>query len=120
MKEVTFWTIMSDTDMSQKFKEFLEKSHCEENLLFWIDAQQFLFTPADITKDTLNAQAHMLYKKYFESHSQHALNVDASHTKKIKNCLDSNVHRAMFSDVQRACLLLMEGDSIPKFKRTLK
>lgn len=115
----TFFTIISSNELAEQFRIFLEKRHCEENLLFWIDAQQFRFTHSSVSPDTLTAQAHMIHKKYFETGSQFCLNVDSAHTKNIKSALESGkVTRTMFDDAQHACLLLLSNDSIPKFLKS--
>ena len=114
-----FFSIISSSEQCEAFRLFLEKRHCEENLLFWIDAQQFRFTHSSVSTDTLAAQAHMIYKKYFEETSQFYLNVDSSHTKNVRNALDANrVNRSIFAESQRACLILLKNDSVPKFLKS--
>lgn len=115
----TFFSIVSSTELAEKFRKFLEKLHCEENLLFWIDAQQFRFTHSSVHLDTLQAQAHMLYKKYFEKGSQFCVNVDAQIQEQLQTALENEeISRKMFDDAQKACFLLLKNDSVPKFLKS--
>lgn len=110
--------ILSSPEQSEKFRLFLESKHCEENLLFWVEAQQFQFSHSSISNESLISTAKEIFKKYFMDSSQFCLNVDAEHVKHIKSSLESNVNRNMFSEAQYACLMLLKNDSVPKFLRS--
>ncbi|KAI9706262.1 MAG: hypothetical protein M1820_004837 [Bogoriella megaspora] len=139
--------IIKDPALRLLFREFLRDTHCEENLSFYLDVNEFLrqnenaqqsvanATPGnqklEIVRETL-ASAYSLYNAFLAPGSPCELNIDHS----LRNALASRMTRAvgddksmvaslkevasLFQRAQNSVFKLMASDSVPKFVREPK
>ncbi|KAH0000158.1 RGS-domain-containing protein, partial [Aureobasidium melanogenum] len=123
-------------------REFLQETHCEENLTFYLEVRSFLLdynsakrsVPAprlDLIRETL-ASAYSLYNAFLAPGSPCELNIDHN----LRNALASRMTRAvgedtemiasldevatLFDQAQTSVFKLMASDSVPKFSRDPK
>ncbi|KAL9057011.1 MAG: hypothetical protein Q9162_002559 [Coniocarpon cinnabarinum] len=125
------------------FREYLKETHCEENLIFYLEVKDFLgrwtgtlrrqkasmdSPPLDTVRETL-AAAYDLYNAFLAPGSPCELNID--HT--LRNALVSRMTRFELPDIellqtvkeviqlydqaQTSVFKLMASDSVPKFLR---
>ncbi|KAF2490886.1 RGS-domain-containing protein [Lophium mytilinum] len=124
------------------FREFLQESHCAENLSFYLEVQDFTkqykeakaMSPApkvEVIRETL-AAAYSLYNAFLAPGSPNELNIDHS----LRTQLASRMTRAvgddtsmlksldevalLFDRAQNSIFKLMASDSVPKFVRSPK
>jgi len=102
--------VLQDKEMIMFFREFLHKSHNNENLSFWLEAANFQKSP----EEDVPKLASELYSKYFTSETTYEVNIDA----KLKKDLDASMSspsRNMFNEIQKSVWGLMAFDCLPKF-----
>lgn len=133
--------IVNTTAMRIMFREFLKDTHCEENLIFYLEVRDFLGRwthalrrtkasmdqpPLDTVRETL-AAAYDLYNAFLAPGSPCELNID--HT--LRNALVGRMTKFELPDVellhtvkeviqlydqaQNSVFKLMASDSVPKF-----
>ncbi|KAK6008043.1 hypothetical protein QM012_004857 [Aureobasidium pullulans] len=134
--------IIHDPAQRLVFREFLQETHCEENLTFYLEVRSFLLdynsakrsVPAprlDLIRETL-ASAYSLYNAFLAPGSPCELNIDHN----LRNALASRMTRAvgedtemiasldevatLFDQAQTSVFKLMASDSVPKFSRDPK
>ncbi|KAI9657555.1 MAG: hypothetical protein M1831_004171 [Alyxoria varia] len=134
--------IVNTPSLRLMFKEFLRETHCEENLIFYLEVKDFLGRwsyalrkqksvegpPLDTVRETL-AAAYDLYNAFLAPGSPCELNID--HT--LRNALVSRMTRFelpdteltptvrevinLYDQAQNSVFKLMASDSVPKFLR---
>ncbi|KAI9664791.1 MAG: hypothetical protein M1821_006239 [Bathelium mastoideum] len=139
--------IIRDPALRLLFREFLRDTHCEENLSFYLEVNEFLRqnesaqasvasasqgnAKLEIIRETL-ASAYSLYNAFLAPGSPCELNIDHS----LRNALASRMTRAvgddksmvaslrevanLFQRAQNSVFKLMASDSVPKFVRDPK
>ncbi|KAI0847557.1 RGS-domain-containing protein [Daldinia vernicosa] len=138
--------ILSDAALRLLFRENLRETHCEENLSFYLDVDDFVKscrtairqatkTPSASTMDGIKeimAQAYGIYNAFLAPGSPCELNIDHQ----LRNNLATRMTKAvgqdvamidtlhevntLFEDAQNAVFKLMASDSVPKFLRNAK
>ncbi|KAI8628170.1 RGS-domain-containing protein [Xylariaceae sp. FL1651] len=138
--------ILSDAALRLLFRENLRETHCEENLSFYQDVDEFVrgcrgainsakknpnATSMDGIKEIM-AQAYGIYNAFLAPGSPCELNIDHQ----LRNNLATRMTKAvgqdvamidtlrevtqLFEDAQNAVFKLMASDSVPKFLRNAK
>ncbi|PNS19547.1 hypothetical protein CAC42_7391 [Sphaceloma murrayae] len=133
--------ILRDPALRLLFREFLQETHCEENLTFYVEVKMFLSEYAiakrtnpprlDLTRENL-ASAYSLYNAFLAPGSPCELNIDHN----LRNALAGRMTRAvgedsemlasldevavLFDQAQTSVFKLMASDSVPKFSRDPK
>ncbi|GAB7344902.1 hypothetical protein MBLNU457_3339t1 [Dothideomycetes sp. NU457] len=133
--------ILRDPALRLLFREFLQETHCEENLTFYLEVKNFLIDYGvakranpqrlDLTRETL-ASAYSLYNAFLAPGSPCELNIDHN----LRNALAGRMTRAvgedsemqssldevavLFDQAQTSVFKLMSSDSVPKFARDPK
>ncbi|KAK5987932.1 Developmental regulator flbA [Cladobotryum mycophilum] len=138
--------ILNDPALRLLFRENLRDTHCEENLSFYKDVNEFVCscktaielaekTPTTNTMDAIKeimAQAYGIYNAFLAPGSPCELNIDHQ----LRNNLATRMTKAvgqesgmietlrevttLFEDAQNAVFKLMASDSVPKFLRNVK
>ncbi|KAL1879413.1 hypothetical protein VTK73DRAFT_6945 [Phialemonium thermophilum] len=139
--------ILSDAALRLLFRENLRETHCEENLSFYLDVDEFVRqcrsaikaaqkNPSNAaTMDGIKeimAQAYGIYNAFLAPGSPCELNIDHQ----LRNNLATRMTKAvgqdvamidtlqevmsLFEDAQTAVFKLMASDSVPKFLRSPK
>jgi len=139
--------ILNDPALRLLFRENLRETHCEENLSFYIDVDEFVRSCRQairaVQKGTPNAgsldgikeimaQAYGIYNAFLAPGSPCELNIDHQ----LRNNLATRMTKAvgqdvamidtlhevttLFEDAQNAVFKLMASDSVPKFLRSPK
>ncbi|KAJ2901963.1 Developmental regulator flbA [Zalerion maritima] len=138
--------ILNDAALRLLFRENLRETHCEENLSFYLDVDEFVrnckaairsaqkqpsSTSLDAIKEIM-AQAYGIYNAFLAPGSPCELNIDHQ----LRNNLATRMTKAvgqdvamidtltevtsLFEDAQNAVFKLMASDSVPKFLRNPK
>ncbi|KAL7627843.1 AMSH/STAMBP protein ubiquitin specific-protease [Parahypoxylon ruwenzoriense] len=138
--------ILNDAALRLLFRENLRETHCEENLSFYLDVDEFVQscrqaikaaqkTPTSTSMDGVKeimAQAYGIYNAFLAPGSPCELNIDHQ----LRNNLATRMTKAvgqdiamidtllevtqLFEDAQNAVFKLMASDSVPKFLRNAK
>ncbi|CAK7228112.1 human AMSH/STAMBP protein ubiquitin specific-protease [Sporothrix curviconia] len=135
--------ILNDAALRLLFRENLRETHCEENLSFYLDVDDFVRncrqsirlaqkSPGATTMDGIKeimAQAYGIYNAFLAPGSPCELNIDhqlrnnlaTRMTKAVgqDGAMIETLHEVMtlFEDAQNAVFKLMASDSVPKFLR---
>ncbi|ERS97713.1 hypothetical protein HMPREF1624_05884 [Sporothrix schenckii ATCC 58251] len=135
--------ILNDAALRLLFRENLRETHCEENLSFYLDVDDFVRScrqsirlaqknPGTTSMDGIKeimAQAYGIYNAFLAPGSPCELNIDHQ----LRNNLATRMTKAvgqdtamidtlhevttLFEDAQNAVFKLMASDSVPKFLR---
>lgn len=139
--------ILNDAALRLLFRENLRETHCEENLSFYIDVDEFVRqcrgairaaqkSPSNASSmdgiKEIMAQAYGIYNAFLAPGSPCELNIDHQ----LRNNLATRMTKAvgqdvamidtlhevtsLFEDAQNAVFKLMASDSVPKFLRSPK
>ncbi|KAK3688491.1 regulator of G protein signaling domain-containing protein [Podospora appendiculata] len=139
--------ILNDPALRLLFRENLRETHCEENLSFYIDVDEFVRQCRQATRTAqknpgnsasldgikeIMAQAYGIYNAFLAPGSPCELNIDHQ----LRNSLATRMTKAvgqdvtmidtlhevtsLFEDAQNAVFKLMASDSVPKFLRSPK
>ena len=69
-------------------QQFLEKEHCEENILFWKEAREYSEKALQMSTVQLQTAAKKIYDQYLSPSSPHTVNVDDRAMKAVESKLD--------------------------------
>lgn len=138
--------ILNDAALRLLFRENLRETHCEENLSFYLDVDEFVHncraairsaqkSPNSTSLDTIKeimAQAYGIYNAFLAPGSPCELNIDHQLRNNLATRMTKAVGQdiamvdtlsevmALFEDAQNAVFKLMASDSVPKFLRNGK
>ncbi|KAI1433138.1 regulator of G-protein signaling [Xylaria sp. CBS 124048] len=138
--------ILNDAALRLLFRENLRETHCEENLSFYLDVEEFIrscvgaiksakknpdSTSMDGIKEIM-AQAYGIYNAFLAPGSPCELNIDHQLRSNLATRMTKAVGQdvamidtlnevmGLFEDAQNAVFKLMASDSVPKFLRNAK
>ncbi|KAH6971989.1 regulator of G protein signaling domain-containing protein [Ilyonectria destructans] len=136
--------ILTDPALRLLFRENLRDTHCEENLSFYQDVDEFVHSCKAVTRaaqknpsstsmdgvEEIMAQAYGIYNAFLAPGSPCELNIDHQ----LRNNLATRMTKAvgqdvgmtdtlqevtsLFEDAQNVVFKLMASDSVPKFLRS--
>jgi hypothetical protein len=138
--------ILNDAALRLLFRENLRDTHCEENLSFYQDVDEFVRSckaairiaqknPSATSMDGIKeimAQAYSIYNAFLAPGSPCELNIDHQLRNNLATRMTKAVGQdvamidtlqevtALFEDAQNAVFKLMASDSVPKFLRSPK
>ncbi|KAK3936394.1 hypothetical protein QBC46DRAFT_31600 [Diplogelasinospora grovesii] len=139
--------ILNDAALRLLFRENLRETHCEENLSFYIDVDEFVRQCKAATRAAqkspsnaasmdgikeIMAQAYGIYNAFLAPGSPCELNIDHQLRNNLATRMTKAVGQdvamidtlhevtALFEDAQNAVFKLMASDSVPKFLRSPK
>ncbi|KAI0905664.1 RGS-domain-containing protein [Ustulina deusta] len=138
--------ILNDAALRLLFRENLRETHCEENLSFYLDVEEFVRSccgaiksaqknPTSTSMDGIKeimAQAYGIYNAFLAPGSPCELNIDHQLRSNLATRMTKAVGQdvamidtlhevmALFEDAQNAVFKLMASDSVPKFLRNAK
>lgn len=138
--------ILNDAALRLLFRENLRETHCEENLSFYLDVDEFVRScrqgirtaqksPNPSSMDGIKeimAQAYGIYNAFLAPGSPCELNIDHQLRNNLATRMTKAVGQdvamietlhevtALFEDAQTAVFKLMASDSVPKFLRSAK
>ncbi|KAM3562991.1 hypothetical protein ARSEF4850_002532 [Beauveria asiatica] len=138
--------ILNDPALRLLFRENLDETHCEENLSFYKDVDEFVHacksgicaakkSPNANSMDSIKeimAQAYGIYNAFLAPGSPCELNIDHQLRNNLATRMTKAVGQdvamietleevtALFEDAQNAVFKLMASDSVPKFLRNAK
>ncbi|KAL1886039.1 hypothetical protein Cpir12675_006902, partial [Ceratocystis pirilliformis] len=138
--------ILNDAALRLLFRENLRETHCEENLSFYMDVDEFveacrmaihaaqknLTTEAMEMIKEIMAQAYGIYNAFLAPGSPCELNIDHQLRNNLAMRMTKAVGKditmvetlqdvmALFEDAQSAVFKLMASDSVPKFLKASK
>ncbi|KAI0970640.1 regulator of G protein signaling domain-containing protein [Xylaria arbuscula] len=138
--------ILNDAALRLLFRENLRETHCEENLSFYLDVEEFVRSccgaiksaqknPTSTSMDGIKeimAQAYGIYNAFLAPGSPCELNIDHQLRSNLATRMTKAVGQdvamidtlhevmALFEDAQNAVFKLMASDSVPKFLRNTK
>lgn len=142
--------ILNDAALRLLFRQNLRETHCEENLSFYLDVDEFIRTCQQVTKShsklsksektSINlesvketmASAYGIYNAFLAPGSPNELNIDHM----LRNQLATRMTKAvgqnsamiesleevtkLFKEAQKSVFKLMASDSVPKFMKSPK
>ncbi|KAK3353059.1 regulator of G protein signaling domain-containing protein, partial [Lasiosphaeria hispida] len=139
--------ILNDPALRLLFRENLRETHCEENLSFYLDVDEFVRQCKQATRAAqknpsntssmdgikeIMAQAYGIYNAFLAPGSPCELNIDHQLRNNLATRMTKAVGQdvamidtlqevtALFEDAQNAVFKLMASDSVPKFLRSPK
>ncbi|KAI1420968.1 RGS-domain-containing protein [Xylaria sp. FL1777] len=138
--------ILNDAALRLLFRENLRETHCEDNLSFYLDVDEFVRSccgaiksaqknPSTTSMDGIKeimAQAYGIYNAFLAPGSPCELNIDHQLRSNLATRMTKAVGQdvamidtlrevmALFEDAQNAVFKLMASDSVPKFLRNAK
>ncbi|AEO66856.1 uncharacterized protein THITE_2115328 [Thermothielavioides terrestris NRRL 8126] len=139
--------ILNDPALRLLFRENLRETHCEENLSFYLDVDEFVRQCRQATRAAqknpnnaasldgikeIMAQAYGIYNAFLAPGSPCELNIDHQLRNNLATRMTKAVGQdvamidtlhevtALFEDAQNAVFKLMASDSVPKFLRSPK
>lgn len=139
--------ILNDPALRLLFRENLRETHCEENLSFYLDVDEFVRQCRAATRvaaknpnntssldgiKEIMAQAYGIYNAFLAPGSPCELNIDHQLRNNLATRMTKAVGQdvamidtlhevtALFEDAQNAVFKLMASDSVPKFLRNPK
>ncbi|KAI0458624.1 RGS-domain-containing protein [Xylaria acuta] len=138
--------ILNDAALRLLFRENLRETHCEENLSFYLDVEEFVRSccgaiksaqrnPTSTSMDGIKeimAQAYSIYNAFLAPGSPCELNIDHQLRSNLATRMTKAVGQdvamietlnevmTLFEDAQNAVFKLMASDSVPKFLRNTK
>ncbi|KAH7160946.1 regulator of G protein signaling domain-containing protein [Dactylonectria macrodidyma] len=136
--------ILTDPALRLLFRENLRDTHCEENLSFYQDVDEFVHSCKAVTRAAqknpnatsmdgvkeIMAQAYGIYNAFLAPGSPCELNIDHQLRNNLATRMTKAVGQdvamidtlqevtALFEDAQNAVFKLMASDSVPKFLRS--
>jgi hypothetical protein len=110
INDITLEDVVLDRNVMVKFILWLNKQYCSENILFWLETQNFKYLTND---DDILGEVKRIYERYFEDSS---LNLDEpiiiEQLKERMKLPD----RTLFMLTQNAIWALLKYECFPKFK----
>lgn len=85
-------------------QQFLEKEHCEENILFWKEAREFSEKALHMSPVQLQAAAKKIYDQYLSPSSPHTVNVDDRAMKAVESRLDKPTPNVFAEAKEQVCV----------------
>ncbi|KAJ3432380.1 hypothetical protein M0813_24331 [Anaeramoeba flamelloides] len=109
---IHFDILLQKESYLKHFMEFLEIEINQENLLFWIDVENF-----KIAKEKeLVGLANKIFEKYIPEGSKYQINIDSLTLQKIKEGLEKiKPNRTLFNAAQQKIYVLLLNDCFPRF-----
>lgn len=106
--------LLKDPEGVACLKEFMSSEHSEENLLFWVECQNF-----SEVKDLaiLRIEARSIYNKFLSPEAPTPVNIDYQTVQQVANGLDKPTSN-MFAKAQYEVFRLMKMDCHPRFVRS--
>jgi hypothetical protein len=98
-------------------QQFLEKEHCEENILFWKDSREFSEKALQMSAAQVQAAAKKIYDQYLSPSSPHTVNVDDRALKAVETRLGQPTPN-IFSEAQEQVYQLLKMDCYMRFKKS--
>ena len=108
---VEFRAILSDDEVSQRFRKYLKKVHSDENLSFWLAAEKYRKT-----KDNRGGLYHKILTRYFYDGSPHQINVESDQLREIWNNDIYDPPANVFCSVQQDILETLVNVCVPDFR----
>lgn len=103
--------VLDDPALLKQFSNFASKEHSEENLSFYLAAQQYKSLPVD----KLQAEALVLYAKFIKPNSDYELPIDGQTKAQITQRLEEKKEsgeqiRNLFLQASQLALEYMKAD----------
>ncbi|KAJ1407748.1 RGS domain-containing protein [Ochromonadaceae sp. CCMP2298] len=107
-------SILQNQQCTRYLKDFSAKTLCSENVLFWLDVDNYKNLPGS---DYMRRVACKIYKKYVADGAKMQINISFPAKEAIFDSLLST-DRQLFRKAQQEVLALMESDTLPKFRKS--
>jgi hypothetical protein len=101
-----------------QFKQFLDKEHSVENLLFWMEAEEVRHIPdAEEQRSYLKHRVKAINKKFISTEAKTQINLPSQMVKEIQDNL-GDPSTDIFHKAQQEVFMLMDRDVFPRFFKT--
>ncbi|EGG20475.1 hypothetical protein DFA_00336 [Cavenderia fasciculata] len=107
--------IVHNKTLALSFRKFLHERYNNENLSFWLEAENFKAIDNDNTRLKRSKE---IYQKYFSTDSKYELNIDHHQKKELETKMQGTPSIDLFVPVQITIRKLMEMDAIPLFLKS--
>lgn len=110
---------LQNPEFLDSFKDYLTKTYCMENLLFYLETRDFEANWAERSEEERKAEAQRIYDTFVRPGSELEVNLDETTRELIAQNLKGEAIPADFYEKSgRETYTLMETDSFSKWKRT--
>lgn len=109
--------IVEDEKLSVYYREFLHRHYNNENLSFWLEAEDFK-NLYENEETGMEERAMEIYQKYFKPGSNYELNISSKLRKDLKKQVFMQPTHLVFESVQNEIWELMAIDCVSKFLKS--
>eukprot|EP00455_Lapot_gusevi_P028190 TRINITY_DN299_c0_g1_i4.p1 TRINITY_DN299_c0_g1~~TRINITY_DN299_c0_g1_i4.p1 ORF type:complete len:397 (-),score=74.86 TRINITY_DN299_c0_g1_i4:1146-2336(-) len=95
----TLQGLLANPSLLNHFMTFVEEQHSEENLLFWLDAQDYAMIERD--EEERIARALEIFERYLQIGAEYELFLDGPLREEICNSIPSDISRSCFLQLQK-------------------
>eukprot|EP01122_Echinamoeba_exundans_P003980 TRINITY_DN14019_c0_g1_i1.p1 TRINITY_DN14019_c0_g1~~TRINITY_DN14019_c0_g1_i1.p1 ORF type:complete len:328 (+),score=61.32 TRINITY_DN14019_c0_g1_i1:50-985(+) len=106
--------ILGDETQRDLFLTVLQRLHCAENLLFYVDVLRYRSIQQVSERTT---HAYIMWDKFFNEESLSQINVDAETLKSVRENV-SGAASTLFDGALAEIMTMLEFDSLPKYLRS--
>jgi hypothetical protein len=96
------------------FKEFLGSVHCQENIMFWLDVEDYKRSPASAY---FVKQASKIFNKYVRAGAKQEVNIPSDARAEVEAGL-ATAPPSLFNRAQLIIFKLMQNDLYPRFLKS--
>merc|ERR1712130_296377 len=115
-------TILDDKDATDSYMKYLQSTHNEEFIHFWLDLKQYLSDYAMSSRDLQKRFATELYQKYIKSNAKYQLSeIKSKHRTKLKKQIENGlIVKEMFDYLNRDAFKFFNSSEYFRFIVTYK
>ena len=110
--------VLESEEYLPSFKEYLSKTFCAENLLFYFDSREYKESFESWTSEGREATAQRIFSDYIQLGSVLEVNIDDRIRENIVKCLETKLKKDIYDDASQEVFRMMESDSFHKWRRT--
>ena len=110
--------VLESEEYLPSFKEYLSKTFCAENLLFYFDSREYKENFESRTSEGRGATAQRIFSDYIQLGSVLEVNIDDRIRENIVKCLETKLTKDIYNDANQEVFRVMGSDSFNKWRRT--
>jgi len=121
------WKLLRDQAGFSALKEYMQKEHNHENILFWREIRKFTqkyYSDREIRSQALISDAMSIFKDFIAEDSKYTINLSAAVMAKLRSVFTdpfhfpSGINQWVFNESFEQSFALMERDMFRRFKVT--
>jgi hypothetical protein len=112
--------LFEETELMEKFRQFLEAEFSSENLLFLEDVVRFRHLCKDAPESRVKEKSKVVFDKYLAKNAPYQINLDSSIIHDLRTVyFAGNATATMFDEAEKEILDLLEKDAFRRFLQSL-